>query len=116
MNATAPTTDERRMLELVRSFPALDHCTLTRWDPTAFERWVHDHVHASSSWHAALFVAGVWSDRFARLLQATAKHGRQPSRQQLDAARGFDLFAALRVWDDSNLRAALAWIQRPWFP
>lgn len=99
-----PTTGRRQMLDLVRSFHALERsdCESKQYpgefDPVRFAKWAKAYTPGSGARHAARFVLAVWSNRSSWGL------GR------------FDVMEALGCWDNAHRAAFMAWAKDPWWP
>jgi hypothetical protein len=104
------TGNRTMMLGLTLSFPALADYPHVTWDPDEFVAWARAECHASSEWHAAVFVVAVWNVHLAREMSAP-KGMRKPRAN----GRGFDAIEALVKWDSHNREAFLAWARDPWW-
>lgn len=104
------TGNRRMMLGLTLSFPALAAYPHVTWNPDEFIEWSKRTCHTSSEWHAALFVAAVWSVRVARVMSAPPR-----TKEPWKKGRGFDVIEAMGSWDHSNRAAFAAWAKDPWW-
>lgn len=88
------------MAELARTFPSVRfvYAATTAWDADAVDRWAVDVPLSHGELLTAQFLLAVWD------AAAEWRCGR------------FDLMAALRVWDEQNRAAFLAWAACPWWP
>lgn len=103
------TKRSRDMWTLAASFP-----TLTGWATTQSnagtefdgdavlaalkESWV-----SSGSRHALLFIGDIWNSPDMRPLYPKS-------------LRGMSIVDAWAIWDNAHRTAALAWLERPWWP
>ena len=92
LNAT-----ERRMMDLVDTFPTL-RGALTTWDPAALDAWAMGPAATDGGYYAAQFVLSVWN----------------PDGDWRCGA--FNVSKAFRVWDGAHRSAMRAWAQKPWWP
>jgi hypothetical protein len=97
------------MTELANLFPTMRGVPGT--DPWNVERliaWLNTGAPTSGSWHAAMFLLGVWNPH--------TKWNKEGVRMKKGATGKFDLFAACAVWDRQHLQAMQEWIATPFWP
>ena len=87
------TTLIKRFPSLVRFAPADDE----RFDPVTFEARVMESAPGSGTVQAMRFILNLWDDQ-----------------KYIVEGKGFNIFAAVRVWDTAHLRAFQEWAANPW--
>lgn len=116
------------MLALVRSFPTLADLERGRegwarkmpgeWDATSFDKWARNCPGITSgSSHAAKFVLSVWGGRALHFYPPVNGPWSAPATEWSCPWEigGFDVMAALKIWDDAHRAAFLAWAKNPWW-
>jgi hypothetical protein len=104
-----PGSGPQQMAALAQLFPTMRGVPGT--DPWNVERliaWLNTGAPTSGSWHAAMFLLGVWNPH--------TKWNQQGVKMRKGASGKFDLFAACAAWDHQHLQAMQEWIAAPFWP
>jgi hypothetical protein len=97
------------MTELANLFPTMRGVPGTNpWNVEQLIAWMNTGAPTSGSWHAAMFLLGVWNP--------STKWNQEGVRMRKGASGKFDLFAAYAVWDHNHIRAMQEWIAAPFWP
>lgn len=97
------------MSELANLFPTMRGVPGTNpWNVEALIAWMNTGAPTTGSWHAAMFLLGVWNPH--------TKWNQEGLKMRKGASGKFDLFAAMHGWDQQHIEAALEWINNPFFP
>jgi hypothetical protein len=97
------------MTELAKLFPTMRGVPGTDpWNVEKLISWLNSGAPTSGSWHAAMFLLGVWNP--------TTKWNQEGVRMRKGASGKFDLFAAYAAWDQHHIRAMQTWIAQPFWP
>jgi hypothetical protein len=97
------------MTQLAKLFPTMQGVPGT--DPWNVERliaWLNTGAPTSGSWHAAMFLLGVWNPH--------TKWNQEGVKMRKGASGKFDLFAAFAAWDQNHIQAMQEWIAAPFWP
>lgn len=101
------------MTRLAKSFPSLRHAPgVEPWNVDKFLPWATSGVLSHGEVLAAKFVLSVWNP--GTDWEDVAREGGLLDEGQ--RFRRFDLFEAMNVWDSAHVRAALTWLESPFFP
>ena len=97
------------MSELANLFPTMRGVPGTNpWNVEALIAWMNTGAPTTGSWHAAMFLLGVWNPH--------TKWNQEGLKMRKGASGKFDLFAAMQGWDQQHIDAAVEWIRNPFFP
>lgn len=104
-----PQDLRKAMSELANLFPTMRGVPGTDpWKVEDLIKWLNTGAPTSGSWHAAMFLLGVWNP--------TTKWNQEGVRMRRGASGKFDLFAAYSTWDHQHVQAFLEWVRYPFWP
>jgi hypothetical protein len=94
---------EDYMSAFAETFPTLRNRPGVRpWDPILLAKQLKSAGVTNASYHAIMFVLGVWSTTFG-------------TRDVDLCTTPFNIHAALQSWDDLHMKAFQAWVRDPWW-
>jgi hypothetical protein len=97
------------MSQLANLFPTMRGVPGTNpWNVEKLIAWLNTGAPTSGSWHAAMFLLGVWNP--------STKWNQEGVRMRKGASGKFDLFAAYAAWDHKHIQAMQEWIAAPFWP
>ena len=101
------------MTVLAHSFPVIarDADGIAPWDVDRFLFWLCGPAPSSGALHAGRFLLSVWNPSTDWIEQA-----REKGIDGAGAAKRFDLFDSVGVWDDAHRLACMVWIEAPFWP
>ena len=104
-----PSDYRKAMSELAKLFPTMRGVPGTDpWNVEQLIGWLNTGAPTSGSWHAAMFLLGVWNP--------STKWNQEGVRMRKGASGKFDLFAAFACWDNNHIQAMQEWIANPFWP
>lgn len=104
-----PSDYRLAMSELAKLFPTMRGVPGTDpWNVEKLIAWLNTGAPTSGSWHAAMFLLGVWNPH--------TKWNKEGVKMRKGASGKFDLFAAYGVWDEHHIQAMQEWLAVPFWP